>query len=55
MLLYFQEAGPNMLHFIRKLKSIVPDMIVSQATYGVPLVLVNYNASSKDNHDVFLG
>ena len=39
MLDYFQEAGPNMLHFIRKLKSIHPDMIVSQPTYGYPQVL----------------
>ena len=34
-----QEAGPNMLHFIRKLKSIHPDMIVSQPTYGYPQVI----------------
>lgn len=27
-----------MLHFIRKLKSLVPDMIVSQPTYGYPQV-----------------
>ena len=35
-----QEAGPNMLHFIRKLKSLVPEMIVSQPVYGYPQVLV---------------
>ena len=28
-----------MLHFIRKLKSIHPDMIVSQPTYGYPQVV----------------
>jgi len=31
-------AGPNLLHFIRKLKSIHPDMIVSQPTYGYPQI-----------------
>merc|ERR1711936_1023119 len=28
------EAGPNMVHFIRKLKSLQPNLIVSQPTYG---------------------
>ena len=32
------EAGPNMVHFIRKLKSLQPAMIVSQPTYGYPQV-----------------
>ena len=32
------EAGPNMVHFIRKLKSIYPDFIISQPTYGYPQV-----------------
>ena len=40
MLLYFQEAGPNLLHFIRKLKLLVPDMVVSQPVYGYPQVQV---------------
>ncbi|XP_023334408.1 uncharacterized protein LOC111705930 isoform X2 [Eurytemora carolleeae] len=31
-------AGPNLLHFIRKLKSIHPDLLVSQPTYGYPQV-----------------
>jgi len=31
-------AGPNLLHFIRKIKSIHPDMIVSQPTYGYPQI-----------------
>merc|ERR1711890_171397 len=31
-------AGPNMVHFIRKLKSIHPDWIVSQPTYGYPQI-----------------
>jgi len=33
-----KAAGPNMLHFIRKLKSIHPDLLVSQPTYGYPQV-----------------
>jgi len=33
-----QEAGPNMIVFIRKLKSLKPDLIVSQPTYGYPQV-----------------
>ena len=32
------EAGPNMVHFIRKLKSLQPGMLVSQPTYGYPQV-----------------
>ena len=31
-------AGPNMVHFVRKLKQLSPDMIVSQPTYGYPQV-----------------
>ena len=27
-------AGPNMVHFVRKLKQLNPSMIVSQPTYG---------------------
>ena len=38
------EAGPNMVHFIRRLKSLQPEMIVSQPTYGYPQVL-QQNAS----------
>jgi len=32
------EAGPNMVHFIRKLKSLQPNLLVSQPTYGYPQV-----------------
>ena len=46
MLLYFQEAGPNMLHFISKLKLLVPEMIVSQPVYGYPQVLVMVKVGS---------
>merc|ERR1719400_2844586 len=31
-------AGPNMVHFVRKLKQLNPAMIVSQPTYGYPQV-----------------
>jgi len=33
-----KEAGPNMIHFIRRLKEISPNMIVSQPVYGYPQV-----------------
>ena len=33
-----KAAGPNMVHFIRKLKELNPSMIVSQPTYGWPQV-----------------
>jgi len=33
-----EEAGPNLVHFIRKLKSLQPDWIVSQPTYGYPQI-----------------
>jgi len=32
------EAGPNMVHFIRKLKSLLPGFLVTQPTYGYPQV-----------------
>merc|ERR1712117_162268 len=31
-------AGPNMVHFVRKLKELAPNIIVSQPTYGYPQV-----------------
>ena len=31
-------AGPNMVHFVKKLKQLAPNMIVSQPTYGYPQV-----------------
>ena len=31
-------AGPNMVHFVRKLKELAPGIIVSQPTYGYPQV-----------------
>ncbi len=32
------KAGPNMIHFIRRLRELVPNMIISQPTYGFPQV-----------------
>merc|ERR1712212_1031177 len=31
-------AGPNLVHFIRKLKSLLPGFLVTQPTYGYPQV-----------------
>ena len=31
-------AGTNMVHFIRKLRELSPNMIISQPTYGYPSV-----------------
>jgi len=33
-----QVAGPNMVHFIRRLKSLVPDILITQPTYGFPQI-----------------
>jgi len=33
-----KEAGPNMIHFIRKLRELKPDMIITQPVYGYPQV-----------------
>ena len=32
------EAGPNLVYFINKLKSMQPNLIISQPTYGYPQV-----------------
>jgi len=32
------EAGTNMIHFIRKLKALQPDWLVTQPTYGYPQI-----------------
>ncbi|XP_040567756.1 uncharacterized protein [Lepeophtheirus salmonis] len=32
------EAGPNMIHFVKKLKELSPGIIISQPTYGYPQV-----------------
>lgn len=33
-----KEAGPNMIHFIKKVRELQPNMIISQPTYGYPQV-----------------
>jgi len=33
-----KEAGPNMVHFIRKLKSLQPGLLITQPTYGFPQI-----------------
>ena len=38
------EAGPNMVHFIRKLKSLQPNLLVSQPTYGADCCIVNISS-----------
>merc|ERR1712141_82060 len=46
-----KEAGPNMVHFIRKLRELQPNIIVSQPTYGYPQVHAEddvINESCKD-------
>lgn len=34
-------AGPNMIHFIRKLRELNPKMIIGQPTYGFPAVRIS--------------
>merc|ERR1711997_1033945 len=33
-----KEAGPNMIHFIKKLRELKPGLIISQPVYGYPQV-----------------
>jgi chitinase len=33
-----RAAGENMVHFIRKLRTLVPNLIISQPVYGYPQV-----------------
>ena len=33
-----KAAGPNMIHFLKKLRQLQPNMIISQPTYGYPQV-----------------
>merc|ERR1711935_75441 len=45
------KAGPNMIHFVKKLKKLQPKMIIGQPTYGFPQVkaeIAVINASWKD-------
>ena len=46
-----KEAGPNMIHFLKKLRELQPDIIISQPTYGYPQVNAEddvINESCKD-------
>jgi len=50
-----KEAGPNMIHFIRRLKELNPSIIVSQPTYGYPQIqaeidVINASWDDKGNH-----
>ena len=36
--MFRKEAGENMIHFVRKLRELVPKMIINQPTYGFPQV-----------------
>jgi len=45
------KAGPNMIHFVRKLRQLQPKMIIGQPTYGFPQVkaeIAVINASWKN-------
>merc|ERR1711962_368253 len=47
-----KEAGPNMIHFLKKLRELQPDIIISQPTYGYPQVnaeddVINESCSDK--------
>jgi len=49
------EAGANMIHFIRRLKELSPDIIVSQPVYGYPQVraeseVINASWDEKGEH-----
>ncbi len=46
-----EGSGPNMVHFIRRLRQLQPKMIISQPTYGFPQVQAEtdvINASFED-------
>ena len=50
-----REAGPNMIHFIRRLRQLKPHMIISQPTYGYPQVraeidVINASWDTKGKH-----
>jgi len=49
-----REAGTNMVHFIRRLRELQPNIIISQPTYGYPQVQAEIdviNASWDENGD----
>lgn len=51
------EAGPNMVHFVRRLRELKPDIIVGQPTYGYPqvqseidVINASWNTDSSSNN-----
>lgn len=51
------KAGPNMIHFVRKLRQLQPKMIIGQPTYGFPQVkaeIAVINASWKNKQSTGL-
>merc|ERR1711983_194552 len=51
------KAGPNMIHFVRKLRQLQPKMIIGQPTYGFPQVkaeIAVINASWKNGQSTNL-
>ena len=45
IIFFFQAAGVNMFFFIEKLRSYVPDFIITQPTFGYPQVSFKVNGS----------
>jgi hypothetical protein len=43
------NAGQNMVYFIKKLRQLVPNMIISQPTYGYPKVTTKINFQNKSS------
>ena len=45
IIFFFQAAGVNMFFFIEKLRTYVPDFIITQPTFGYPQVSFKVNGS----------
>ena len=48
------EAGPNFVHFVNKIRTIKPEMIIGQPTYGYPAIkaeidVINASWDTKGN------
>merc|ERR1719191_2064082 len=55
VILFAPGAGPNMIHFIRKLRELNPKMIIGQPTYGFPAIhaeidVINASWDEKGNN-----
>ena len=46
--IFRKEAGSNMVHFIKRLRELVPNIIISQPTYGYPQVNIKNTLISSD-------